>query len=214
MSVIGNPIMVGGGGESHLPSGFQKVEYLESTGTQYLNLGYVPNNSESYIVDCLPRFSYNTIHRSGEYVLGTNDGNGWALSFGKDNNKLRLTFRAVGINYSQLVNENQKLHIVCSKDGLSVNGQNYTDTLVAGYEIGNKNLEVFSAGILAGPNPEHTQSHLRIYSLEIYNGSELTRSLIPCYRINNSAAGMFDIVQGNFYTNAGTGTFVVGPDAT
>jgi len=36
--------------------------------------------------------------------------------------------------------------------------------------------------------------------------------LIPCYRIADKVAGMYDLVNDVFYTNSGTGTFVVGGD--
>ncbi len=36
--------------------------------------------------------------------------------------------------------------------------------------------------------------------------------LIPCYRISDKVAGMYDLVNDVFYTNNGTGTFVVGGD--
>lgn len=43
------------------------------------------------------------------------------------------------------------------------------------------------------------------------NGSE-TLNLIPCYRIVDNEIGMYDLVSNTFYTNAGTGTFIKGPD--
>lgn len=41
---------------------------------------------------------------------------------------------------------------------------------------------------------------------------ELIRNFIPCYRKADNEAGMYDLVSGEFYTNAGTGSFIVGPD--
>lgn len=35
---------------------------------------------------------------------------------------------------------------------------------------------------------------------------------IPCYRKSDNKPGMYDIVNNVFYTNAGTGEFIVGPD--
>lgn len=36
--------------------------------------------------------------------------------------------------------------------------------------------------------------------------------LIPCYRKSDLVAGMYDLVNNVFYTNVGTGEFIVGPD--
>ena len=45
---------------------------------------------------------------------------------------------------------------------------------------------------------------------KIYNSDVLVRNFIPCYRKSDSVAGMYDTVNGVFYTNQGTGSFVVG----
>jgi hypothetical protein len=42
---------------------------------------------------------------------------------------------------------------------------------------------------------------------------ELLIDLIPCYRKADNVAGMYDIVNDVFYTNVGSGSFIVGPDA-
>lgn len=52
----------------------------------------------------------------------------------------------------------------------------------------------------------------KISSVQIEQGGVLVRDLIPCYRKSDNVAGMYDIVEGKFYTNAGTGEFIVGPE--
>ena len=38
------------------------------------------------------------------------------------------------------------------------------------------------------------------------------RSFVPCYRKSDNAIGLYDTVEGAFYTNAGTGAFTKGAD--
>lgn len=40
------------------------------------------------------------------------------------------------------------------------------------------------------------------------------RKMFPCYRLSDSVAGMYDNINGVFYTNAGSGTFIVGADVS
>lgn len=46
-----------GGGErmiefiSQLPTEYQEVEYIESSGTQYIDTGFVVNKSDSYVLE-------------------------------------------------------------------------------------------------------------------------------------------------------------------
>ena len=47
----------------------------------------------------------------------------------------------------------------------------------------------------------------RIYKVKIWDGNLLIRNMVPCYRKNDSVAGMYDLANGVFYTNAGSGTF-------
>ena len=38
----------------------------------------------------------------------------------------------------------------------------------------------------------------------------MVRDLIPCYRKVDNVAGMYDLVNDVFYTNEGTGEFIIG----
>lgn len=55
-------------------------------------------------------------------------------------------------------------------------------------------------------------SKFKLHYLYVYNGLSLSMRLIPCYRKSDNEPGMYDIVNDVFYTNAGTGSFAVGPD--
>ena len=45
-----------------------------------------------------------------------------------------------------------------------------------------------------------------------YNGTELVRHLVPCYRTADDVVGMYDLVTSAFFTNAGGGIFIKGAD--
>lgn len=50
-----------------------------------------------------------------------------------------------------------------------------------------------------------------IYSCQIYDNGTLVRDYVPC--INPSGeVGLYDLVGGKFYGNAGSGVFVTGPE--
>ena len=52
----------------------------------------------------------------------------------------------------------------------------------------------------------------KIFALDFFDGNNLAKLLVPCYRKSDSTIGMYDTVNGMFYTNAGTGTFDKGAD--
>lgn len=55
--------------------------------------------------------------------------------------------------------------------------------------------------------------YIRLWSCKIYEGNTLTMDLVPC-RDSNNVGYLYDTVGNQLYGNAGTGSFVVGPDIT
>jgi hypothetical protein len=50
----------------------------------------------------------------------------------------------------------------------------------------------------------------KIYSCKIYDNSEvLVRNFVPCYRKSDNVAWLYDLVEWVFYTNQGTGDFII-----
>ena len=54
-----------------------------------------------------------------------------------------------------------------------------------------------------------TPQNLKVAYIKTYNGEELTGHFIPVKNKNN-VIGLFNIITGKFYSNAGTGSFVAG----
>ena len=54
---------------------------------------------------------------------------------------------------------------------------------------------------------------MELYNFKMYDNDALVRNFIPCYRKSDNAAGLYDTVNNVFYTNAGTGKFIIGPNA-
>lgn len=51
-----------------------------------------------------------------------------------------------------------------------------------------------------------------LYDFEIYENGNLLKKYIPCYRKSDDVIGLYEVVNGEFKTNAGTGVFTKGPD--
>ena len=51
----------------------------------------------------------------------------------------------------------------------------------------------------------------KIGEIIISNNGIIKRDFIPCYRKSDNVAGLYDLVNNTFYTNQGTGNFIVGP---
>ncbi|MBQ2946246.1 MAG: prepilin-type N-terminal cleavage/methylation domain-containing protein [Bacilli bacterium] len=83
---------------------------------------------------------------------------------------------------------------------------------------GTKKLEILinantdSSNIYFGSWNDVTFSkNWQIEYLKVYNTeNKLIRNLVPCYRISDDVIGLYDLIDGNFYTNSGTGVFEKG----
>ena len=52
-----------------------------------------------------------------------------------------------------------------------------------------------------------------IYACRIWDNEKMIRDFVPCYHIADNIVGLYDIVNGKFYTSYGTGDdFIAGPD--
>ena len=63
----------------------------------------------------------------------------------------------------------------------------------------------------------------KVYNCQIYDGITIIRNFIPCYattpvtsvtgkQCSENTIGLYDFVEGKFYTNQGTGEFLKGKD--
>jgi len=53
-----------------------------------------------------------------------------------------------------------------------------------------------------------------IHYMKITENGTVVRHFFPCYRKSDMKPGMYDTVNGVFYTNAGSGEFILGPSIT
>jgi hypothetical protein len=67
---------------SKLPSGYQRVEYIESTGTQYIDTGFKPNqNTKVEIYGQQVNYSYNSLFGVNPLFVVTSSGGKYAFRY-------------------------------------------------------------------------------------------------------------------------------------
>lgn len=191
-----------------LPPEYQRVEYLESKGAQYIDSG--THLTLDTIIQC--KFVY-TATGSGyptpygciqpSFGLYSNGGNGATVytSFGSN----------YDVTYTGNLLDGPKTFIQ-NKDGVWVDGikkVTYTNTTVT--EDPNVHIYLFAR---MGNGTAAKFSKARLYSFSILHGNNTVRNFVPCIRKTDSKPGLYDTVAGTFYTDAGTSgvDFDVGPD--
>ena len=176
-----------------------EVEYLESTGTQWIYTGYTKSQCPYFSLDVQPLITNVDSAMFGAYADGYTVqqylgrwrwfDNGWTL-----------TDIPVDITRTTNITKNAK--------GWFVDGE-ITKTS-SGLE-GNLSLVLFGTNSNNGVNKG--AKSLRVNHLSLFDkNSILVADFIPIRRGN--IGYMFDRVSGELFGNSGTGAFIIGPDKT
>lgn len=182
-----------------LPSAYQQVEYIETTGTQYINTGIVPTSTTRVILE--KAYTTNATRSidgvwdaNKDFCVGLNFARtSMCIAVGDDNSWRNVAVYDTDFHTYDLANGSQKF-----------DGTEKATTSFAGATT------TFRIGKIAGSGGDYTMA--RYKSLRIFTGDSLIMGLIPCYRKSDNVIGMYDLVTDTFYTNAGTGTFTKGAD--
>lgn len=190
--------------ELTLPDGYTELEYIQSSGTQYVNTGVKPGNTTRLVMDFEPA-KLGSTHLMAAGVRDTSKGGNqfvvgwtghkspavWRSDYGAS--QVNFTTAITGVTRHQLVKDGAS----CTIDSESVS--NTATTFSSTYPLflfaGNQGGSVVS------------QISMKLYSCQIYDNGTLIRDYWPC-RNASGVAGLYDFVGQQFYANAGTGTFL------
>lgn len=174
-------------GASVLPSGYTELEYIQSSGTQYIDTGLVCSQSDNYKIEL------DCDLTSSAYYAGANGYLQYQASIaGGARSNLTITYA----NKVETITVNGA---VKKTDDWS----NFSDTNVkiGILRLGAANNGWYSSNIQSG----------KIYSGSIKKSAEIVRRFLPC-KNPSGAVGLYDTVNGAFYGNSGTGVFTAGAE--
>lgn len=180
------------GVNSSIPNDLVGLEYIESTGTQYLDTGITVNKNDNkeLIMSC---------------QLG-NDGS-YAGANGYMQYQASITGGAKGILKISYKNNIETTYF---NDAVKL-----TKDWTSAYSGTNVKLGIFKLG---GTNNTWYNSSAwqigKLYYYKLYDNGTLIRDFIPVKRTLDNKCGLWDKVTKAFYPNAGTGDFTAGPTIT
>lgn len=193
-------------------SKYQRLEYLESTGTQYIDTGYVPTENDVIEADLQnmdtsgsgdkffigQQFADNT--KGGLWVEQYNTSNIWYVRFGSLN--------SVG-GVPTATEINNKIHITLKKGEFKSSGGS------AFYPIYSGSMQSTPITLCGRWNDAGTTFNawsVRFWNFRVTNNGVTKLNLVPVLRKSDNELGMLDLVEGKFYPNAGTGKFTANLD--
>ena len=189
-------------GWSGLPAEYQEVEYIESTGTQYINTGIIPSSDDRFIIDWE---LINAISGNNSTIMGVSDGNA------------SCQIRAYGLasfGSTWLQTENSPVpngHLTFYRGVVEYSDGRRRTWSPGSYE--SPSNAIILCGLLTnGVLNENATIQMRVRKFEAMHSGVTLCKLVPCYRKSDQIPGMYDTVKRVFIANAGTGEFIVGAD--
>lgn len=199
-----------------IPNEYQKVEYIQSSGTQYINTGVIGKSGIELYAD----LSFVSVPPDGSPIFG---------SYGNNQRCYLLTYRSGGIfgsaigntpvvsNYNIVLNTRYQVYsyLATGSQILKINGVTEganNDTTVLNT---NKNIFLFGYNYNGNFDNQYPVS-IKLYSLKLYDNGLFVREFVPVYRKSDSVVGLYDIQNGVFYSNANNSgdDFTAGPNVS
>ncbi len=204
----------GGGGGSPLPSGYTQMEYLESSGTQYIDTGLYTKANQTYYI------KFRVESGSTTNIFGNNLTTGCGAFFQVNSSYFYFRFGTanyVNYNISLFASDlgRQLLRDYCVKlDGLYMHDYLPEDyikisAIADSSVVEDSSIHNILFGRTTGANSRQLSSS-KIYYFKCTEGDTIVREMYPCMRNSDNVLGFYDVANNQFYTNAGTGTFTGG----
>ena len=199
--------------EPLLPAGYIQLQWIESTGTQFIDTGIKAN--ASIVVDMGVLFRGIGVFAALGTRNGTNTSDTNVFQFGVNSNNTFFHRYGMGSPYSTGVPVAQMLydvHLENYKEIISNGQDTYTDTLEFNPDMDTEGtLYIFATHDISSGRPIFSMPGYITY-LSISVAGVLVRDFVPA-KNPDGKIGMYDLVGGRFYENAGEGSFIAGPVA-
>jgi len=205
----------------NLPEGYKAVSYLEANGNQYFDSGYAFTEPELKIELKYLKTNLNSNVFGVDSVTGTGGramhGHTYANNFYTGN-----TGRGLSTGLKQVVNTIYEGSVVITgattanqQAVITLNGESQTfQNNSSSYFFPGTTYTDCVFGSNRGTGDVLYLLQGRIYYLRFYDADGvLVRNFEPCVRTSDNKPGMYDTVEGVFYTNQGDGAdFTAGPE--
>lgn len=213
-----------------LPKEYEALDYIASTGTQYIDTGYYWQ-SETVRVVMDAAITSNSSNQSlfgneepfsgGRYFSIVPHGNGGNFSFyvGSSTGLLGGSI-ALDTRFTMECSTSSDKKFTLKIQGTTVNTLSYGGTVMAYANTTSTHESKGKIYIFAnhnsstsGASPIQNIGGMKLYGFKMYDNNALVRDFIPC-KHSNGTVGLYDKVFGVFYSSPNSAAFTAGPGAT
>lgn len=175
-----------------LPSNYTKLKYIQSTGTQFIDTNIVGSLNLKHEIKVNSQYI-------GESAIF---GSAWAF------NANFLMFYGNGIRWhsANLVDVSCALntdYVIKAENGkVNIDGFNFTCN--PSTSVSTNKIRLF----WTTDNANYNKGQFKLYYYKVWEEENLIADFVPSMRNADGVVGLYDLVNDEFYTNNGTGTFL------
>lgn len=194
-------------GVKALPDGYTLLEYIQSSGTQYINTGFKPNNNTRVVCDFQLLNSGVGQSVFGAWAFDSNYAvdNAYLLQVQAENYFTYWHGDGASQDFSSSISVTGR-HVCDANKNVGAIDKSNTVTVTASTFSSDYPLYLFGGNFM---NSLNQGTAMRLWSTKIYDNGTLIRSYVPCINPQGTI-GLYDSVNSSFYGNAGSGAFVAG----
>ena len=204
MSLFRRRLMLSALKNNHrLPDGYVELEFIESTGTQYVVLD-LPITK-----DTVCRIKFNIAATTGNCIMGSCN----AFRFFNSKEYAYLDWGRGSEGGGRIHGGSVAVDTLYDVEfgDWYVKNLDTGDNIVSGESWGDTvRYNAVPINLMYVPNiSPNVKAKGKFYLAQVYEKGKLVRNLLPCIT-DTGAIGLYDTVTGTFYGNAGDGEFVAG----
>lgn len=187
---------------------YTNVEYIQSTGTQYILTDIVPDDTTGVYA----KLSSQNTALDSIYFGSKGEGDTRFTSGNVENSGNRLyygwnTIAEVSKRQIIMVNSIYTFKMNYLNDRKIYFNENIIENNLPALGQNNYPISIFTNN--NSGTVSTAKSKIKLYELKISEGNKIKYNLIPCYRNKDKEIGLYDLINNKFYTNSGTGRFKV-----
>lgn len=197
---------------TRLPSDYQEIEYVESSGTAYINTGLPVHMNWKYKI-VFQQNTTSTYRIWGAFSQQSyNGGFNASLTYASNNWMVRWETVSGQTRAVNLPIMDTRKHVLYIDQG-----NTYFDGVSYGISAGHdasavSNCNAFLFTINPGETTPSGTMNGKVYSYQVWNDNDvLVQDLVPCIRKSDNTIGFYDL-EGENFIQAVTGTFTAGQD--
>lgn len=181
--------------------------YIRSSGTQYIDTGFKPDQDTSFELD----FDFESTNDTGNiHLMSANDADKFfAFRAKADFKAYQARYCTAGLQDIPLTGSSiyGRHKVKREKNKISIDGGTALTQTTGTFRV-SRNLTICC--LRSSTSTAECFSNMKVYSFKLWDGDALIRDMVPVRRDFDGAVGMLDRVDNKFYENAGSGAFAGG----